>query len=362
MPCKSWSDRMRWIAGLALGAAVPWWFVTAAPSAASAASAAAVSADPAVPLEPYERIVQMRNGCGRIVHPGEVSDPELHWIGGCRFGLIHGAGLTQSSVAGKLYFGALKAHYGRAVPERWRDEMRLALPRGPGRESSALVIVKKSLDGAIRATTGAAASQILAMSVDGGPDHAIYDTLWIYKAACPIPSSLSIDEQLKTVGAGIPLSAADRNILIPICEQAVERLKSENRVSGPAHSWPFSPFEKVEYGYFYVLFSEHNIAPLKDNQYQLGPGTRVLSDVRLCPRPTSVLGCDLLWRQAQQPFIAKYTALSASFDRLAAADMAARSARFRPLESALRAQLKRYAAASRGAGRQRQSATAGKTP
>ncbi len=359
MPCNSWPDWMRVSARLVLGASI----ASLTASALAGAPAASSSRDPAVPIEPYERIVPMANGCSRILHPGEDFEPDRHWIGGCRFGLIHGPGLTQSLVDGKLYFGRLKAHYGRVVPERSRDEMRLSLPRGPGRESSGFVTVMKSLDDAIRATTGIAAFQVLAMSIDGGRDHAVYDTLWIYKAACPIPSlSSPLDEQLKMVGAGVPMSAADRHILTPLCEQAIERLKSEQRVSGPVHTWPPSPFEKAQYGYFYVIYSEQKIAPLKDNQYQLDTGARVISDVRLCPRSNSVLGCDIIWRAAQQPFIDKYKAMSASFDRLAAADRAARSVRFKPLENELRAKLRRHAAAAQGAQRQGKSATTGKKP
>lgn len=329
-----------------------------ADAAAAQAGGSAVPSD--LPLERYERIVPFRNGCNAILRLGEL-DPvfETRWYGGCRFGLAHGPGIYRT---GWTFNGVqsvsiypLRMYYGRAEgPPKPGGSLKpgvnsVALARGVGHDFHEFHVVDDTLDATVQEPNGKFAPDVVAMSTRSDDVGFTQEAVWVTKNNCPTYGTLekALADQF------LPLNRAQIAIIAPICRQALSRLKAERRDGGIGQS---SPFDDANYGYYFMVYSSRDTRPRKGNDYDISANVESKFDIQLCPQPTSLTGCEGLWRARQQPFRAKRDALAANYDRLLALDYASREAGFRPLEDALRAKIRAYASRTGRAARASSSA------
>ncbi|HMJ06805.1 MAG TPA: hypothetical protein VK474_11160 [Chthoniobacterales bacterium] len=294
-----------------------------------------------------------RNGCNSIVRLGESApDPGTRWYGGCRFGLAHGNGVYRMdwTIDGVSSSAAspVQMYYGRSQgppkpggsPKPDADSVTLA--RGAGHDIHEWEMVSNALDADVQAPNGKYESSILAMSTQADDVASTQDVVWIVKYDCSKYSSLEED----LAHQYLPLNRAQIAIIAPICRQALSRLKAERGGDAADQS---SPFDYTNYGYYFLVYSSRDVTPRKGNDYDTSAAASTKNNIQLCPQPTTLAGCETLWRARQQPIRARRDALIANYDGYLAADYAARQAKFRLLEEALRAKVQAYAAEPRPA-------------
>lgn len=300
-----------------------------------------------LPLERYERIVPYRNGCNAIVRLGETPpDSRTRWYGACRFGLAHGPGIYRLdwTIDGVNSFAtsSVEMSYGRwQGPPKPGGSLKpgaesVTLSRGLEHDSQQWELVEDGLNAELKQPNGKFALDIVARSSRHDDVRHTDEMLWVVKYQCPTYGTL--EEILAS--QSYPLDRAQIAIIAPLCRQAMSRLKAER---GSAAIDRSSPFDDANYGYYFLVHTSLDVQPRKGDDYDVNATVSTKTDIQLCPQPTSLAGCEGLWRARQQPFRTKRDALAANYDRLLALDYASREANFRPLEDALRAKIRGYA-------------------
>jgi hypothetical protein len=317
-----------------------------------------------IPLLPGEMAFRFKNGCSVIAAPEQVEATrkaggvsKTSWYGACKFGLADGPGYLftegtdYKAIGLKSPYQAATAHFGLfgSVGKRAGDDTDYAIDRSADGASES-VDAKDGLvppPGSFREKLETFASVlerngkfgdlILASHTRTTGARSDSDYLRIQKIACPSTGSSKIEKSLASVGAGVPLSAAQIKTLVPFCKLAVARLKQEGRVS---EWWDyFQAFEKVDYGYFFLLVVERDARMTAADgtvTYIELPPEQKYSGVTLCPQPGDLASCEPLWRAMQQPYIQRRTEIREQARQAEIAATLDRERRFAPLDAVLK--------------------------
>jgi hypothetical protein len=304
-----------------------------------------------IPLLSHEIVVRFKNGCSAIV-PNDQSAPyysTTYWYGGCRSGLADGPGYTyyEGEYSTKT-FTPVTYRWGHALPAptmsaaAWGAS--ILLPRGAGRDVQETIWLwdpnsREPYSGMAELTVrnGDFAVPVVAQRILAGDNQQDTFNLRIMKNPCPDNLySTSIAERLAEPTVGVTLSNAQQKTLVPICKAAIARLKSEGVVRGnDTTEWPSDPFDRVDYGYYFVVYEEHGIGLRQGNSY--GAYTKeTVSNVTLCPTPTSLNGCEPVWQRMLAPYVARRDEIVSGWAATMAADAADLERRFAPLDAAFR--------------------------
>lgn len=294
-----------------------------------------------IPLLSYESVVPLADGC-QVILPN-TSDPKyyrtMYWSGGCRFGLAHGPGYWYDTgeYSTKKYY-PMTYRYGHALPA---PRFESSFPRGPGRDASEYISFSDprhpgDSDKDILERNGEFAIMIIASQFIEKDLSRDFYMVRIFKHSCP---EYDVAKSLSEPTIGVTLTSAQQKLLLPMCNAAVARLKAQGA----------DDFDKVDYGYYYVVYKELDVSPREG--YGYGAATSdISSDATLCPNLTTIVGCEAVWEPMRASLIARRNALSASWSKVMAADAGDLERRFAPLEAALRRKL--AARAARGKSRQ----------
>jgi hypothetical protein len=342
--CGAASDRSYWGVDMkqfrAFALAALAVFATTGPLRAQSADQGSTST---FPLAPYERLVAFSNGCNIVLMPDEDGSyySESRWYGGCRAGLADGVGYTiYDGQYSDGKYNRLKMHLGRAIAYDIAPTMpqnSVTISRGPGRNSSEMVSVDErpvrqpweKAGESVLDRNGKTATSIVAQyrSADDQQQH--FDRVYVIKASCPIPYIGSMEKSLASDYNSKKLDATARARLVPVCTKAVSRAESEGILNNSSSISSIYSFERVDYGYFFLVYSEQTVTQRKGNQtgYFDGNYTATISAAALCPAVTTLSGCEPVWRAMQAPFIAKRDALQAITKQVAATDAADREHR-----------------------------------
>lgn len=340
-------------------------FVAAAPALAQETAPVDPVSGLRLPLLPGEVVFRLRGGCGAVVPPDQVEVTKkagldkTTWYGACKFGLVDGQGyfftegLDYRAIGWTTPYQAANAHLGRILAASTsgdKDSARLSVSLGGGVGESVSAVeglvpppgsFRERMESfaSVLERNGKFGTLILASryrTVSGRTDS---DYLRIDKAACPLVEPAKIASSVATVGAGVPLNAAQIKAVVSFCTVAINRLKQEGRVSGNSAWWDFQAFEKVDYGYFFVIFVDRDARmTAADNTVTLIeiPPKQRYSDVTLCPQLASLASCEPVWRALQQPYIQRRQEVRELISSAERAAIMERERRFAPLNAALK--------------------------
>lgn len=315
-------------------------------------------------LGPDERLVRYRNGCNGIFYAWEraAETQQTSWFGNCRAGLADGSGLllyqapntADNYVPVTMRLGRPAMFYD-VTSEGMRT---VSLMRAPGREAYEAIAIatpfvraRDSTASAFDARSGEGALFILAQAIRQDSTRYATDRLWAERRQCPANPDQSVSSQLAGENYAFrpALTPAQRARVVPICTAAWNRLRAEGRA--PA-SFSFSsglPFDAVDYGYYFVVYLEHTVAPLAGQSQPAAnpsaPEPPRYTDIALCPQITALAGCEPVWQALLAPFISRRDALKAIGPGLQAEAEADRTRRFHSLVAAEKTRL--MAAATR---------------
>ena len=313
-----------------------------APASAQTAPIEPVTGLP-IPLLSYEIIVNFKNGCSAIV-PNDSSAPyysSTNWYGGCRASLADGAGYIYYDIKDvPKAFTPTTFRWGHPMPPAspgTADYVRL--PRGPGRDAAETIslgdpnVPEKYSTGQLTDRNGAFVPAVIASRYLDGDTR--QDAVLLRMMKNPCPSIYKVEKELTMPTVNVALTSAQQQKLLPICQAAIARLRAEGVVKGERVYWPSDPFSKVDYGYYFIVYEERSVSPRQGNSYGASTNDTV-SNATLCPNPTTLVGCEVVWRKMMAPLVARRDAIVSGWAATQAADAADLERRFAPIDAAFK--------------------------
>lgn len=289
-----------------------------------------------IALQNYQQIVRYKNGCGQLITDAEGSYNYISqstWIGGCRFGLIHGKGfaLYEGQYATGEY-QSLTASYGRIIIP---PDMAMAYVRRTNSQPVHITMqpIMPPKPEVLRAS-GPIAFAILAIESFADDQAQVTKTLNMGKYTCPVLYGGNMAETLGYETGAKQLPKQSFSALVKFCKAADSRLRSENP-SGYLSIGSFTAYDKLDYGHYFTLGWSESRAVRRGHSYSYDAKDGYTSrnfDVKLCPQISSSVGCEAVWRAMATDYEQRLAKLREESPAIEAAGREEWNAHFEPLE------------------------------